>query len=94
MTACELSAIWNTASGTEQKSADPMETWGSKAVGVSSGGVPPYGPPRGGPFSFVNLAIMEREARHGESCKHVKKGKSRESSKKSKSQTATRRSSN
>ena len=41
-----------------------------------------------------NLAIMEREARHGESCKHVKKGKSRESSKKSKSQTATRRSSN
>ena len=43
---------------------------------------------------FPNLAIMEREARHGESCKHVKKGKSRESSKKSKSQTATRRSSN
>ena len=36
---------------------------------------------------------MEREARHGESCKHVKKGKSRESSEKSKSQTATRRSS-
>ena len=45
-------------------------------------------------LNFPNLAIMEREARHGESCKHVKKGKSRESSKKSKSQTATRRSNN